>query len=251
MHSDSDSASAFDPTSDASQPGERPSRSALRALTPVEGRVLGVLVEKQHTVPDTYPLSLNALAAGCNQKTARAPVMNVSEAEILDAIDGLKGLSLVFEGSSSRVPRFEHNMQRALAVPSQSVALLALLLLRGPQTAAELRLNTARLHAFADISSVEAFLDELASHAPPFVVRLARAPGARESRWMHLLSGEVSGAAAAEDSGRAADGASASPGELEQLRAEQQALAEKVARLQSLVVHMAAQLGISSDEFLD
>ncbi|MGH8784702.1 MAG: DUF480 domain-containing protein, partial [Cupriavidus necator] len=102
MHSNHDS--------DASQTGDRPARPALRPLTPVEGRVLGVLVEKQHTVPDTYPLSLNALASGCNQKTARAPVMNVSEAEILEAIDGLKGLSLVFEGSSSRVPRFEHNM---------------------------------------------------------------------------------------------------------------------------------------------
>lgn len=248
MHSDSDFDSGS--TADTNQPADRPARAALRALPPVEGRVLGVLVEKQHTVPDTYPLSLNALASGCNQKTARAPVMNVSEAEILDAIDGLKGLSLVFEGSSSRVPRFEHNMQRALAVPKQSVALLAMLLLRGPQTAAELRLNTARLHAFADISSVEAFLDELASHAPPFVVRLARAPGARESRWMHLLSGEVSAAAVDEGSERAAGGATVSSTELEQLRAEQQALTDKVARLQALVEHMAAQLGIASDEFL-
>ncbi|XYI41378.1 UPF0502 protein [Cupriavidus necator] len=237
--------------SDASQAGDRPARPALRPLTPVEGRVLGVLVEKQHTVPDTYPLSLNALASGCNQKTARAPVMNVSEADILEAIDGLKGLSLVFEGSSSRVPRFEHNMQRVLAVPSQSVALLAMLLLRGPQTAAELRLNTARLHGFADISSVEAFLDELAGHAPPFVVRLPRAPGARENRWMHLLSGEVSAAADADDADRTTGGATAAPGELEQLRAEQQALTEKVAKLQSLVEHMAGQLGIPVDEFLD
>ncbi|WP_113468989.1 DUF480 domain-containing protein, partial [Escherichia coli] len=84
-------------------------RRAIRTLTALEGRVLGVLVEKQHTVPDTYPLTLNALAAGCNQKTARAPVMSVTEAEILTAIDGLKTLSLVMEGSSSRVPRFEHN----------------------------------------------------------------------------------------------------------------------------------------------
>ncbi|WP_354683724.1 YceH family protein [Cupriavidus necator] len=241
------------PESDASQPGERPARAALRPLTAVEGRVLGVLVEKQHTVPDTYPLSLNALASGCNQKTARAPVMNVSEADILEAIDGLKGLSLVFEGSSSRVPRFEHNMQRALGIPSQSVALLALLLLRGPQTAAELRLNTARLHAFADISSVEAFLDELANRTPPFVIRLPRAPGARENRWMHLLSGEVSAeisAAAAAGGERAAEDAGISPGELEQLRAGHQALTDKVARLQALVEHMATQLGISADEFL-
>lgn len=142
-------------------------RQPIRALTPLEGRVVAVLLEKQYTVPDTYPLSLNALTAGCNQKTARAPVMNVSEDQVLAAIDGLKSLSLVFEGSSSRVPRFEQNLGRVLGVPSQSAALLTILLLRGPQTAAELRLNSARLHAFADISSVEAFLNELAEHAPP------------------------------------------------------------------------------------
>lgn len=118
-------------------------RPALRELTPLEARVLGVLIEKQHTVPDTYPLSLNALTAGCNQKTARSPVMNVSEAEVLTAIDGLKRLSLASEGSSSRVPRFEHNMNRVLGIPSQAAALLTMLLLRGPQTAAELRLNSA------------------------------------------------------------------------------------------------------------
>ncbi|TXI85355.1 MAG: DUF480 domain-containing protein, partial [Cupriavidus sp.] len=118
-------------------------RQPIRALTPLEGRVVAVLLEKQYTVPDTYPLSLNALTAGCNQKTARAPVMNVSEDQVLAAIDGLKSLSLVFEGSSSRVPRFEQNLGRVLGVPSQSAALLTILLLRGPQTAAELRLNSA------------------------------------------------------------------------------------------------------------
>src|SRR5271168_3092853 len=95
-------------------------RQAIRSLTPLEARVLGVLLEKEHTVPDTYPLSLNAMIAGCNQKTARAPVMNITEAELLTAIDGLKSLSLVFEGSSSRVPRFEHNMSRVLGIPSQA-----------------------------------------------------------------------------------------------------------------------------------
>ncbi|MBW8834434.1 MAG: DUF480 domain-containing protein, partial [Burkholderia sp.] len=116
-----------------------PSRPSIRALTLLEGRVLGVLVEKQHTVPDSYPLSLNALTLGCNQKTGRSPVMNATEAEVLTALDGLKRLSLVMEGSSSRVPRFEHNMNRVLGLPSQSAALLTTLLLRGPQTAAELR----------------------------------------------------------------------------------------------------------------
>ena len=118
---------------------DTPTPRALRELTPLEARILGVLVEKQHTVPDTYPLSLNALTAGCNQKTARSPVMNVSEDEVTTALDGLKHLCIVMEGSSSRVPRFEHNMNRVLGIPSQAIALLTILLLRGPQTAAELR----------------------------------------------------------------------------------------------------------------
>jgi uncharacterized protein len=162
----------------------------MRPLTPLEARVLGVLVEKQATVPDTYPLSLNALVAGCNQKTAREPVMNASDGEVIEALEGLKQLTLVFETSGSRVVKFEHNAARALGVPSQAVALLAVLTLRGPQTAAELRLNCERLHRFADISSVEAFLDELAAKTPPRVLRLVRAPGEREARWVQLLCGE-------------------------------------------------------------
>ena len=160
----------------------------MRVLSAVEGRILGVLVEKAATVPDTYPLSLNALVAGCNQKTARQPVMELSEPEVLVALDELKRLSLVVEVSGSRVVRFEHNLGRVLGLPSQSVALLAVLLLRGPQTAAELRLNAERLHRFADISSVDGFLEELAAKAPPRVARLARAPGERESRWAELLT---------------------------------------------------------------
>lgn len=231
-------------TSDSDTP-DTPARPAIRSLTQLEGRVLAVLVEKQHTVPDTYPLSLNALASGCNQKTARSPVMNASEAEILTAIDGLKRLSLAMEGSSSRVPRFEQNMKRVLGIPSQSVALLTTLLLRGPQTAAELRLNSARLHAFADISSVEVFLEELASAEPPFAVKLPRAPGGREHRWMHLLCGEVSLDDMPE---RSATDESVPPSEFEALKAEQKELAEKVARLQALVERMAGELGISLDK---
>lgn len=225
------------------QTPDTPSRPALRTLTPLEARVVAVLLEKQYTVPDTYPLSLNALASGCNQKTARAPVMSVTEDEILTAIDGLKSLSLVFEGSSSRVPRFEQNLGKVLAVPSQSAALLSTLMLRGPQTAAELRLNTARLHAFADISSVEAFLDELVERSPALVVKLPRAPGEREHRWMHLLCGEVAIAESA-SSARTVGESAASPSEFEALRISHRELEEKVARLQALVVEMAGQLGI-------
>ncbi|WP_206957271.1 YceH family protein [Trinickia acidisoli] len=217
----------------------------LRDLTPLEARVLGVLVEKQHTVPDTYPLSLNALTAGCNQKTARFPVMSAIEPEVQTAIDGLKRLSLVMEASSSRVTRFEHNMNRVLGIPSQSAALLTIMLLRGPQTAAELRLNAARLHGFADNSSVEAFLDELAARTPPLAVKLPCAPGERGNRWMHLMCGEVSidEIAAARES---AEG-SISSGEVEMLRAEQKRLASEVTQLRALVERMALELGIAID----
>ncbi|MFM0502607.1 YceH family protein [Paraburkholderia caffeinilytica] len=221
------------------------SRPSIRALTLLEGRVLGVLVEKQHTVPDSYPLSLNALTLGCNQKTGRAPVMNATEAEVLTAVDGLKRLSLVMEGSSSRVPRFEHNMNRVLGLPSQSTALLTTLLLRGPQTAAELRLNSARLHGFADISSVEAFLDELAANDPPRVAKLARTPGERENRWTHLLCGEVSASDLAQPGG---DDEVVPLSAFEAVKAEQKRLADEVSRLQAVVRRMAAELGIDVEE---
>lgn len=129
-----------------------------RDLTPLEARVLAVLVEKESTVPDSYPLSANALTAGCNQKTARDPVMDVGEAEVLATVEELKSLSLVNTVSGSRVLRYEHNFARALSVPGAAMALLAQLMLRGPQTAAELRQNTERLHRFADVSSVDGFL---------------------------------------------------------------------------------------------
>lgn len=212
--------------------------AALRELTHVECRVLGVLVEKQLTVPDTYPLSLNALTAGCNQKTARVPVMELTDAQVQQAVDDLKYLSLANQSSGSRVSRYEHNAQRVLGVPSQSVVLLTLLMLRGPQTAAELRIHSERMHRFADVSSVEGFLDELSEREPPLVVKLARAPGTREHRWAHLLAGPVDAPAAVPgdaESGRAAVPAAA---ELQALRAE-------VAELRGLVEHLYAELGVA------
>jgi len=214
----------------------------MRALTPLEARVLGVLVEKQHTVPDTYPLSLNALVAGVNQKTARDPVINATDAEVLTAVDGLKNLSLVFEGSGSRVVRFEHNMARVFSLPAASVALLTLMMLRGPQTSAELRLHCERLHRFADISSVEGFLDELAGKEPARVLKLPRAPGSREARWAHLLCGEVAFDA---EAAPVADGG-VSAGEIAALKAEQTRLAAELAQLRTLVQRMAAELGIDA-----
>ena len=214
----------------------------MRELTAIEARVLGVLVEKQATVPDTYPLSLNALVAGCNQKTARDPVINATDAELLTAVDGLKSLSLVFEGSGSRVVRFEHNMARVYNLPAASVALLAMLMLRGPQTAAELRLHCERLHRFADISSVEGFLDELAAKEPARVLKLPRAAGAREARWAHLLCGEVALDTAAAPSGEG----SVSAGEIAALKAEQARLAGELAQLRAIVQRIGAELGIET-----
>jgi uncharacterized protein YceH (UPF0502 family) len=124
--------------------------------------------------------------------------------------------------------------------------LLTVLILRGPQTAAELRLNTSRLHDFADISSVEVFLDELAANEPPRVVKLPRTPGERENRWMHLLCGEVS---VSEESTRGVAEDSVPSAELEALNAEVKRQGEELARLQALVEHMAAELGISLDKF--
>jgi uncharacterized protein YceH (UPF0502 family) len=219
----------------------------MRALSPLEARVLGVLVEKQVTVPDTYPLSVNALLAGCNQKTARQPVIEATEAEVVAAVDGLKSLSLVFEGSGSRVVKYEHNAGRVLGVPSQAVALLTVLMLRGPQTSAELRLSTERLHRFADISSVDGFLEELAAKTPPLVVKLPRAPGARESRWAHLLSGEpvlpTGGVQTMAGGDASADAVSVA--ELSALRAEQTRLAREVDELKAHVMRMAQELGMA------
>ena len=164
-------------------------------LSEIEARVLATLMEKARTVPDSYPLSLNTLMLGCNQKSSREPLMNLTEAEIATALDTLMPLNLVRESSGSRVARYEHNFQRGVGVPEQSAVLLGLLMLRGPQTAGELRLNAERWYRFADISSVEGFLEELQDRSEakggPLTVKLPRAPGAREQRWAHLLCGPV------------------------------------------------------------
>ena len=212
--------------------------SALSAqsasLSALEARVLGVLIEKEKTTPDVYPLTLNSLTAGCNQKTSRDPVMSVSESEVQSTLDALRSRLLVIEsyGASGRVLRYAHNFGKVYALPAASVALLAILALRGAQTVSELRANSERLYRFDDASSVEAYLEELAQRSSgALACRLPKQPGSREHRWAHLLCGEVSLPAAtrSETAEYAPDALSARVEKLErevaELRAEVAALA--------------------------
>jgi hypothetical protein len=218
--------------------------SALPVLSPIEARVVGVLMEKQATTPDVYPLTLNALTAGCNQKTSRNPVMSVTEADVQSAIDSLRRQLLIVEsyGASGRVMRYAHNLPKVLNVGQSTAALVATLILRGPQTAAELRANAERLHAFADVSSVEAFLEEMAARsAGALVVKLARQPGSRESRWAHLLCGPVA------DAPPSVPGHGGGQPELAALQAELMALREEVAVLRAAVERLQAQSGPGAD----
>lgn len=220
----------------------------LPVLSLLETRVLGVLAEKQRTVPDSYPLTLNSLVSGCNQKSSRDPVIEAAEAEVLVALDSLRGMSLIVETSGGRASRYAHNIERVLHIPTQSTALLTMLMLRGPQTAGELRLNCERLHKFADISSVESFLVELAERAAGgLVVELPRQPGARENRWMHLLSG-----APVIEEHMPARAASASPsgdvtvGEIAALKANVARLEAEVSELRAMMGKLCAELGVSA-----
>ncbi|HEY6824431.1 MAG TPA: YceH family protein [Steroidobacteraceae bacterium] len=207
-------------------------------LSLLETRVLGTLIEKQHTVPDTYPLTLNALVTGCNQKSSRSPVIEATEAEVQAALDSLRSANLIIESSGGRVARYSHNFERVLQVPSQAAALLTVLMLRGPQTVGELRINSERLHKFADISAVEAFLQELAARpAGALVVELPRVPGARENRWAHLLSGMPKGETASVEERPAQEPL----GEIAALKARIERLEGELAHLKALVERQLAE----------
>ena len=163
-------------------------------LTDIETRVLGALVEKQVTTPEYYPLTLNALMLACNQKNNRYPVTSYTESQVAAAVETLreKNLTYVFYGSTSRVPKYKHVMPEVMHLNSAEVALMCVLMLRGPQTPGELRGNALRLHEFSGLDEIEQTLNGLISHDPdPMVVRLPRQAGQKEVRFAHLLSGEV------------------------------------------------------------
>jgi uncharacterized protein len=173
---------------------ERPVNSAPAeiVLDAVEARVLGALIEKQVTTPDYYPLSLNALVNACNQTSNRDPVTVYGEPSVTRALESLrdKKLAFVFEGAASRVTKYGHKFAETLGLSAPEVAILCVLLLRGPQTIGEIRGRTGRLHSFAGLGEVESTLEALASRAPqPLVARLPRHAGFKESRYAHLLCG--------------------------------------------------------------
>jgi hypothetical protein len=163
----------------------------MLTLTAAEVRVLGSLIEKEMTTPEYYPLSLNALVNACNQKSSRDPVMELSEADVRTALFELEKLELVRVLADGRVSKFEHRAYDKLAIRRPEIAILGLLLLRGPQTAAELRGRAERMYSFDDTAATTAVIERLATREDPLVIQLARQPGARESRWMHLLAGPV------------------------------------------------------------
>jgi hypothetical protein len=209
----------------------------MELLSPQEVRVIGCLLEKESTTPDQYPLSLNALTSACNQKSARDPVMNMSQTEVQDVLDGLIKKYLVSDraGFGGRVKKFKHRFCNtefgSLQFSEQERAALCVLMLRGPQTPGEIRSRTHRLAEYADTGEVESALENLSAHeAGPFVARLSREPGKREARYAHLLCGDV--ASVAEEPVKVAPGLPAGPDAVAELEQRVAALEAQVARLE-------------------
>lgn len=205
-------------------------------LDEVEARVLGSLVEKDITTPDYYPLSLNALVNACNQKNNRDPVMNLDEGGVREALDRLhdKGLAGPAGGADSRVTKYEHRLQEVFNFGRGETALLCVLLLRGAQTPGELRGRTERMHRFGDLEEVQSTLQRLMQRDAPLVKLLPRQPGTKESRYMHLLSGDVetpplpASASSAQQSSGGESRLARVEEDLAQLRAEVEELKEQL-----------------------
>ncbi len=157
-------------------------------LTDTEIRILGALIEKEFTTPEYYPLSLNALINACNQKSNRSPVVNLDESEVLRALQTLDEKRLVWQSQAGRVSKYEQRMARSFGIINAEIAVLAVLMLRGPQTVGEIRGRSERIHKFADLDEVQQTLDGLQDQG--YVMRLERQPGSKEHRWSHLFAGE-------------------------------------------------------------
>ena len=160
-----------------------------RLLEPVEVRVLGALMEKEQATPEYYPLTLKALTAACNQRSNRDPVMDLTEAEVREALDRLAEDVLVWVSRGARSDRWRHALDRRWSLDAPAKAVMTLLMLRGPQTPGELRARSERLYHFPSVEAVEETLEGLAAGDEPLVVRLPRRPGQKEARWAHVLGG--------------------------------------------------------------
>lgn len=158
-------------------------------LSALEQRVLGALIEKEMTTPDYYPLTLNGLTLACNQKSNRQPVTAYTEAAVMEGFDNLKrrGLAMPASAESGRVPKYRHCLVEELHLQPEQLAVICMLMLRGPQTVGELRTRTERMHPFADLAAVDATLTDLSDRQPPLVQRMARQPGQKEARYRHLF----------------------------------------------------------------
>jgi uncharacterized protein len=217
-------------------------------LTEIETRVLGALVEKEITTPEYYPLSLNALMNACNQKSNREPVMNLSEDDVTQAMRRLSEMELAGAANTtdSRVRKYEHRLQEAFNFTRPETAVLCVLLLRGTQTPGELRGRTERMYRFDDLSDVQSALQKLMSRQPPLVKVLPRQPGTKESRYVHLMSGDEGVAAAEEtrvaETGRAAADDSDAHGSVRGAVGRSAGGGERLARLESEVATLRQEV---------
>ncbi len=212
-------------------------------LDDIEARVIGALVEKQVTTPDYYPLTLNALVNACNQLSSRDPVVNYDETTVTRALDRLrdKRLATVTTGGESRTLKFRHRLTERFELTRPQVAVVCLLLLRGPQTAGELRNRSGRLHEFATLIEVDETLAALAAHpSQPLVTKLARQPGAKESRFAHLLSGPVATPAPGAEPATSISPSAPAPAAAD---------ADKVARLEQEVAALRAEVAELKTQF--
>ncbi|WP_031498501.1 YceH family protein [Bryobacter aggregatus] len=204
-------------------------------LNPVEQRVLGALIEKEMATPEYYPLSLNALVNACNQKNNREPVMQLAEADVLNAIEVMRHQNLAFEhsGREHRVPKYSEGIGQKLNLGNKDLAILCVLLCRGPQTPGELRGHTNSLYAFEDLDAVLSALSRLAHREEPLVKELPRAPGTKEARWAHLLGDVIPEVAEAPAAPRSAP----SNSRIDELE-------ERVRALEAFAEQLKSQLGL-------
>ena len=218
-------------------------------LSPVEARVVGALIEKEITTPEYYPLSLNALANACNQKSNRDPILHLEESEIRKALNHLESQSLVRSVGDGRVTKFEHRLQDAFNFYRPEIAVVCELLLRGPQTPGELRSRASRMHAFEDLDSVNSALHRLEKREPPLVTILPRQPGTKEARYAHLFGDSPPVAPPKSVELPPAHREEESPGMQSSSTARIGALEHEVAQLRSRIAELQSQFAAFRKQF--